>query len=308
MVFYLLIRINYASPNLKAHNNKRTQYNALNHNAANTLDTPRNDEEISSQEEPATAITTTTAKTVEENTSSHSNPVQILQEHYANQTLVRFQTNLTNPYDEGRYLSFDIALYNNDTPHTVSNFLSYVDADKYNDVFIHRLVDNFIVQSGGYRYDEGQVYSVYSGPAVVNEYQYSNVTGTIAMAKIGGDPDSATNQFFFNLSDNSSNLDNQNGGFTVFGEILAEGMSVMRIIENLNSYDLDGPDSSLFDNVPIIDHTLQTLEDNLVSFTDISVITVEQHHAWLSLTFEDYHGYFEQLTGQLFLVDGIDIV
>ena len=42
------------------------------------------------------------------------------------------------------------------------------------------------------------------------------------MAKIGNDPDSATNQWFFNLADNSSNLDNQNGGFTVFGETKTE--------------------------------------------------------------------------------------
>ena len=39
------------------------------------------------------------------------------------------------------------------------------------------------------------------------------------MAKKGSDPNSATNQWFFNLADNSSNLDNQNGGFTVFGEL-----------------------------------------------------------------------------------------
>lgn len=46
-----------------------------------------------------------------------------------------------------------------------------------------------------------------------------NIANTIAMAKLGGDPNSATNQFFINLANNDSNLDLQNGGFTVFARI-----------------------------------------------------------------------------------------
>ena len=59
-------------------------------------------------------------------------------------------------------------------------------------------------------------------PAVINEPVYSNVKGTIAMAKQGGNENSATSQWFFNMSDNSQNLDLQNGGFTVFGQITAQ--------------------------------------------------------------------------------------
>ncbi len=57
------------------------------------------------------------------------------------------------------------------------------------------------------------------GP-IQNEFSSdrSNVSGTIAMAKVGNDPNSATSQWFVNLGDNSANLDNQNGGFTVFGK------------------------------------------------------------------------------------------
>ena len=47
------------------------------------------------------------------------------------------------------------------------------------------------------------------------------------MAKLGSDPNIATNQWFFNLADNSANLDHQNGGFTVFGKVLGDGMNVV---------------------------------------------------------------------------------
>ena len=56
------------------------------------------------------------------------------------------------------------------------------------------------------------------------------------MAKVGDDPDSATSQFFFNLANNSENLDDQNGGFTVFARVI-EGMDVVDAIAEV---ELDG--------------------------------------------------------------------
>jgi len=53
------------------------------------------------------------------------------------------------------------------------------------------------------------------------------------MAKVDGDPDSATSEWFFNLDDNSENLDNQNGGFTVFAQVLGDGMDVVDSIAAL---------------------------------------------------------------------------
>src|SRR5204862_1238969 len=69
--------------------------------------------------------------------------------------------------------------------------------------------------------------AVPTDPPVQNEYNpaNSNIGGTISMAKLGGDPNSATCQFFVSLNDNSGNLDNQNGGFTVFGRVAGSGMA-----------------------------------------------------------------------------------
>ena len=107
-------------------------------------------------------------------------------------------------------------------PLTVANFERYIEEEKYTDIILHRLISGFVLQGGGFQWSNDQTSpsSIESFPAVQNEFssERSNTRGTIAMAKIGNDPDSATNQWFFNLADNSANLDNQNGGFTVFGK------------------------------------------------------------------------------------------
>lgn len=109
-------------------------------------------------------------------------------------------------------------------PLTVQNFLTYVNSGAYTNSIIHRSVPDFIIQGGGFTVEQLQVQSVRANPPVVNEFssQRSNLQGTIAMAKLGNDPNSATNQWFFNLEDNSGNLDRQNGGFTVFGQVLSD--------------------------------------------------------------------------------------
>ncbi len=128
-------------------------------------------------------------------------------------------------------------MFDERAPQTVQNFLNYAkDGDFINSIF-HRVVPGFVVQGGGFRssaedlcdctpekfmvssVSAAQFAAVPTDPPVVNEFGHSNVRGTVAMAKLGGNPNSATNQFFFNLANNSSNLDNQNGGFTVFAEI-----------------------------------------------------------------------------------------
>jgi len=128
--------------------------------------------------------------------------------------------------------TIEVNLFDNATPKTVANFLAYVEAGSYNTTVIHRSVVNFIVQGGGFTFDGSKLVKTATNAAVINEPLYSNVKGTIAMAKLGSSADSATNQWFFNMSDNSANLDYQNGGFTVFGQVIT-GMDVLTKIQAL---------------------------------------------------------------------------
>ena len=132
----------------------------------------------------------------------------------------RLQTNIGN---------IDIILYPDSTPETVSNFLKYVDAGDYDGSVFHRAIPDFIVQGGGFvpAAPGNKFFSVPARPSPVNEPGISNLRGTVAMAKIGGLPNSATTNFFFNLADNSANLDNQNAGFTAFGRVSAPGLAAM---------------------------------------------------------------------------------
>jgi cyclophilin family peptidyl-prolyl cis-trans isomerase len=131
----------------------------------------------------------------------------------------------------------DFILFNNATPATVANFMSYANAGKYNNVAFHRSIPGFVVQSGGFSGTGvgSNFTSVVTSPAVTNEPGLSNLRGTIAMAKVSGNPNSATSQFFVNVDDNTGNLDYQNGGFSVFGRVAGEGMTVADTINFLPS-------------------------------------------------------------------------
>lgn len=110
-------------------------------------------------------------------------------------------------------------------PLTVANFLKYVETGFYDGIIFHRVIRGFMVQTGGFIIQDGKMTKRQAGPPVKNEFGISNLRGTLAMAKFRGNPDSATSEFFINLVDNSGNLDNQNGGFTVFARVV-KGMEV----------------------------------------------------------------------------------
>lgn len=136
---------------------------------------------------------------------------------------------------------FSIELFDTAAPVTVQNFLNYANRGAYNGSYFHRLERNFVLQGGAYRFvTPSGIAAIPTDSPIVNEYSESNVRGTVAMAKVGGNPDSATSQWFVNLADNSANLDVQNGGFTVFGRVLGDGMIVLDRINALEIYSLTG--------------------------------------------------------------------
>lgn len=127
-----------------------------------------------------------------------------------------------------------VNLFDKTTPKTVTNFLQYIDEQHYTNSVVHRVAEGFVVQGGGFTFEGAwPLTRLETNSPVINEPIYSNVKGTIAMAKLGDSANSATDQWFFNLANNASNLDVQNSGFTVFGQVIGDGMTVIEKIAQL---------------------------------------------------------------------------
>jgi len=167
-------------------------------------------------------------------------------------------------------------------PLTVQNFQNYVNNGDYVNSFIHRSVPGFVVQGGGFVVENSAISPITTNPPVQNEFspERSNSRGTIAMAKLGGNPDSATSQWFFNLGDNNdpdnpNSLDNQNGGFTVFGELLsATDLAVVDAIADLTVIDATTIGSA-FSNLPVITNPPSS-DDDLVRYSSITITAVDE--------------------------------
>ena len=164
-------------------------------------------------------------------------------------------------------------------PNNVANFLSYVNSGAYTNSIIHRSVPGFIIQGGGYTVSAGPVINAITTQApVVNEFNLSNVRGTLAMAKLSNSPNSATSQWFFNLADNASTLDTQNGGSTVIGTVSdSQSLAVMDAIAALPDASLQSP----FDQLPVINYTSgASIQQN--NFVVVSSITQTAHPAFFT--------------------------
>jgi cyclophilin family peptidyl-prolyl cis-trans isomerase len=193
--------------------------------------------------------------------------------------LVQFRTQLGD---------MDVELYDHDKPITVQNFIRYATNGLYLNEFAHRLVPGFVIQGGGYAItNRGMtnptVADIPTYPPIPNEYskgtRYSNVYGTIAMAKLGGDTNSATSQWFFNLTNNTNPLDkaDTNNLFVVFGHVI-RGTNILNTFNKFQYYtgtqtsNLIVNEGSPFDTLPLY---YASLADTNFVYMDISLLSVQ---------------------------------
>ena len=136
------------------------------------------------------------------------------------------------------YGTMTLELDGEKAPKTVENFLSYINDSFFDGTIFHRVIDNFMIQGGGFESDMSQKSA---GEPIENEADngLKNDRGTIAMARTM-DPHSATAQFFINVRDNDflnhTGKNMQGWGYTVFGK-LVDGESVLdkiRVVETGN--------------------------------------------------------------------------
>jgi peptidyl-prolyl cis-trans isomerase B (cyclophilin B) len=145
-------------------------------------------------------------------------------------------------------------------PKTVANFLNYARDGYYDGTIFHRVIDNFMIQGGGFDTDMQQKAS---GDPVENEADngLKNDFGTIAMARTS-DPHSATAQFFINVKDNDflnhSGKNMQGWGYTVFGKVI-EGSEVLDKIRGVPTASRKGHQDVPTD--PVIIESVLIVED-----------------------------------------------
>lgn len=170
---------------------------------------------------------------------------------------------------------FDVGLYSDpDVLTTVQNFLAYVNSGAYTNSIIHRSTTYDpsqiqVIQGGGFFLQttstSNVILPIATNPPIALQATHPNLAGTIAMAR-QTEPDTATSQWFFNVTDNRG-LD---GSYAVFGEVLGGGMSVVNAIAALDVYDAAPNLGPAFGEMPLYGPELLT--PNLVMVGGVAVV------------------------------------
>jgi cyclophilin family peptidyl-prolyl cis-trans isomerase len=188
-------------------------------------------------------------------------------------TVIEIQTNLPSPYN-----LIPMELTTAATPDTVANFLAYISNGDYANTIIHRSIPGFVIQGGGYKNTGTMITPIGTIDGESSTETLKNTTGTIAMALSTG-PNSATSEWFFNLADNPE-LDNTSDGgpFTVFGQVIYQGLSVLNYIAGLPVVDDTGQGNGAWNTVPVISGTngatvSTEAASNLVTTTPVDIPT-----------------------------------
>jgi cyclophilin family peptidyl-prolyl cis-trans isomerase len=181
-----------------------------------------------------------------------------------------------------------VELFDKQAPRTVANFFNYITSGRYDSSIFHRLASNFVLQGGGFTFsNDGTTTTlpmIPTDPPVQNEFGASNTQGTLALAKVGNDPNSGTDQFFFNLADNSSNLDNQNGGFTVFGKVAGPADQAVLNFLGLTPVSDKSSANSAFNQMPLNNYTGTNFPSDATAdnFLLIQNVTVDSRPEFLT--------------------------
>lgn len=176
--------------------------------------------------------------------------------HAATQTTTQGTTMSTNPQVLLHTNKGDITLELDaeKAPKTVENFLKYVDAGFYDGTIFHRVINNFMVQGGGF--EVGMAQKDTNDP-IENEANngLKNDRYTVAMARTN-DPHSATAQFFINIADNDflnhTNPTPNGWGYAVFGKVV-EGTEVVDAIKGVKT-----GNKGFHQDVPVEDVIIET--------------------------------------------------
>ncbi len=200
---------------------------------------------------------------------------------------IQLDTDPNTPGDQLPTVIFE--LFDDDTPLTVANFLRYAVnstngtqfENDYTGTFLHRMTsfggttpEIDIVQGGGFATTAISTH-IPTFATLHNEFSaaHPNVRGTLAMAKTGISPHTGSSEWFVNTTDNTSILGgNNNGGFTVFGEVIA-GMEYFDRIAALQKLNASASGSALGE-LPVqnFSATAGLKTENLIAITGVEVI------------------------------------
>ena len=143
-------------------------------------------------------------------------------------------------------------------PLSVANFLDYAKSGFYDGTIFHRVIDNFMIQGGGF---EPGLTQKENGEPIKNEADngLTNVIGSVAMARTS-DPHSATSQFFINVGDNGflnhTSPSPQGWGYAVFGKVV-DGLDVVNAIKGCKTGSIGG-----YQDVPTEDVIIESVTIN----------------------------------------------
>jgi len=147
-----------------------------------------------------------------------------------------------------------IELYPDAAPVTVKNFLDYVESGFFAGTIFHRVIPGFVIQGGGLNENMQQKQN---NPPIMNEADngMKNEIGTLSMARTN-DPNSATSQFFINLTDNAfldfKNKTTQGWGYAVFAKVVS-GMEVVNEIAAVKTGNIGGHSDVPIEPIVILD-------------------------------------------------------